>query len=780
MADISKKIFSIDPEPDEDRVVEFPPMPIDLSEKAEADNADAQSDGSPDDEDTALKGDTRRKPIHLHPVDELTDSEIVQSIKSVSPVPNAAKPEAPKVEALVLSDEDAVAHDDEPVRRPIALTNPQPVPSQRLVAAVAPRPVESRIDTIQPSSPSFGWVGVILTLLTALCIGGIVYVMLSRDGALSPIEIAALTGITIIPAATVAILWSALRALARLSSQAQYLQATAERLTRADDTVADRVTSLSASIRSELAGVDAHLARTETQLASVADQAISRGADLAQMTQDASESARTLDHAITGQREQFRVLLSEFEIRLQSLAQSIDRHAGLLDTAGRETSDRIEASTQSMSDALSHVTQQGDALTSHVETADEKLAAAEARLSALSDTIAERTVQLDGVYDRRADHLSGLSDRISKDADETSHALSQQADQLAAIDAQIISTEQSLKALLSEAQTIQHDLSSRLSDIDGTLSNADRRSRAFTADMSDRINDSIAQTRRELSVMEGELRSLQSRMDEQRELDLSRAEQRSRDEERAQPKRIHLQPLDTDFPPVEPQSLDIPDEADDSLLDLVEIVEIPDPDRNMHSADVVLRSVAEETDRRGFALSRRKTADDGASTGWRWRDMLGTIDPLDQTYSDVKASEPPPSRSQIDRPPPGVPLQAPQVTSDIARAADGSDVVARLCEVNLAPSAIVDEGTIYEAAALRQTSGIGAQNAAVEARLEGPIDHLRKVFQEDLEFKLRAESFRRDYEERLSTLRGDDALQAKLGSATGRAYLLCTAALHPA
>lgn len=772
MSDISKKIFSIDPDPDEDPIAIVPPLPDDTKPDAPDDILDL---------DTPDVDTPQRSRIQLRPVDELTDRDIVQSIRSSRPF---APITADHTEQSIASDPVHPVID-----RPPATITPDPGPSPSLVAALAPR---ERTDDRYPASPkpgrAYGWIGFILTVLTAGCIGGLVYVMLAADSALTPMEMAIIAMAAIVPAATVGTLWAALRALSRVTQQADHLAVAAERLTHVDDRVAKDVASMSAAIRSELTHVDTHLSATRQHLLGVAEQAAVQGAELAQMTQSAADNAEAIDRAVTSHREQFRSLLSEFEIRLQSLAQSVERHATLLETAGMDSAARMETVTQSLSETINTVSDRGRDLSGHVESADQTLSAAEARLQAISDRVAERTTELTSAYDRRSQHLKDLSDRMTAETSRTDDALTHQIGQLEAIDTQIASTHDRLTAVLDHARGIQSQLASRLSDIDSTLSEADRRSRAFTADMSDRVNDLIAQTRRELSIMEGELRVLQSRMKDQSAMTLG-LEDKQESLLEAPSARIHLQPLETDFPPLEPQSLDIPeeptDDANESLLDLVEIVEVSPPadlsGRVTPADDVVRRPGLDASAKGPFGRPKRSDNSDSAKTGsWRWRDMLGGIDPLHEAPSNDAAAQPAsiqPALPQqgVDRPPAGVPLSPP--VTGLQSVNDGSDIVARLCEVQLAPSAVVDEGTIYEAAAVRRTGGEEAQNACVQARLDGPIAHLQRVLNEDLEFKLRAESFRRAYSDTLLSIHSDDALQAKLGSATGRAYLLCAAAL---
>jgi hypothetical protein len=90
---------------------------------------------------------------------------------------------------------------------------------------------------------------------------------------------------------------------------------------------------------------------------------------------------------------------------------------------------------------------------------------------------------------------------------------------------------------------------------------------------------------------------------------------------------------------------------------------------------------------------------------------------------------------------------------------------------------MVDDGTISDAESARQSGGETAQSEAVFARLNSPVIHLRGVLSADLEFRLRAEGFRRSYNTYLSDITVSSRLRAELASANGRAYLLCAAAL---
>jgi hypothetical protein len=290
----------------------------------------------------------------------------------------------------------------------------------------------------------------------------------------------------------------------------------------------------------------------------------------------------------------------------------------------------------------------------------------------------------------------------------------------------------------------------------------------------------VAQTRREISIMESELRALQSRMDGAKATD--RPPLLSENPKPA-PKRVHLKPLETDFPSLDIDDLAIPETNDDATLDLIEAVD--DDQFNPGALNPTISPTEKDIVRRPGddtqpVFGRGKSDNsDTSEKNWRWRDMLGSIDPIVDNDSPPQRSTPPPKpATAVERPGPGVPLRAPTSRPTVrASQPEGSDVVARLCEVKLAPSTVVDDATIAEAASARQSGGEAAQSHTVFTRLNSPVIHLRGVLSADLEFRLRAEGFRRSYHSYLSDLNDASRLRADLASANGRAYLLCAAAL---
>ena len=312
-------------------------------------------------------------------------------------------------------------------------------------------------------------------------------------------------------------------------------------------------------------------------------------------------------------------------------------------------------------------------------------------------------------------------------------------------------------------------ISDRLTHADETVTaDISRMSSAIRRELA-QVDSRLAQSRRELSIMEGELRALQSRMDGAKSMDLVLDIPETK--QTPPSGRLNLKPLDSDFPPFEPDTLAIPEPHEDQTLDLIEPLKLPvdmiqpQPSTStLPDPDLIRRSSGDASLGRMFERAKK---DEQGEEDWRWRDIVSAVDPI---AKDVAKAE----HSGIDRPPPGVPLSPPPPEPKLP---DGSDIIARLCEVELAPSAVVDQGTIIDATEARHRGGEAAQSEIVFSRLNAPVIHLRSILSNDLEFRLRAENFRRNFDTYFQSQRDQTKIRSELQTASGRAYLLCAAAL---
>jgi uncharacterized coiled-coil protein SlyX len=652
-------------------------------------------------------------------------------------------------------------------------------------------PIRSLLNGEPEPSSSRGllWAGIILGVLTLIALATWTYSHFAGANGgldnLSTWQWAGLICAVIVPAAAVVALFATLNALKTVRERSDRLAAITDRLTRADSTVANEIESLATVIRREIAAVDARMAETRQTLDGFKSAIAEQGKDLDKTTKTMAERSETVGRALTLHRQAFDSLSTTFDAQMGRLSEQMSvQRTDFEGTTAKAEADltasktAIEAAGTALSDTISQAT-------NSTKTAQETLDAARDRLAEIIIQVEGTTTELDTVYTKHSAQLSALSEKAIDEKNSTEAALLAQAERLGAIDAQIEITESRLSQLVDHARSIHETLSTQITAIDNTLDSADARSQRFTADLSNRVSDAVADARRDISMMEEDLRALQVRLrttdDASAELDLTAGPSQSPSS------RVRLRPLETDFPSLEPPHPTY-NEREKTPLDLVELAkddsqpstddisleaDTPLGESRGGNRDVLRRPGDPEPSKKRRSFGRANEESKKERSGWRWRDMLGGMDPLDSEADGSKNIID--NNPKIIRPPAGVPLSpippAPQLP-------DGSDVVARLCEVQLAPSAVVDEGTIIEASQTQTTVGKEQMAKLVSHRLDGPVAHLRGVLAADLEFKLRAESFVRSMDGQVSSISDPDKMRATLGSASGRAFLLCSAALQ--
>lgn len=767
MSDISKKIFSIEPEPDEDPIALVPEAP------------DKKNENVLDTDEPPLLRAIVDIPAPLsRPIFELVetidDDEDETPQQTAGPAINDTADEVDLVEAesveteSTLTDSSATEPDDriikplsDRVEEPSLERPAAPFPAQSQPAPLHPAYIAPAV----PAVARLGWVGPVMTGLTGLALSALIYAYIVQAGPISPIGLAGLIMAVIVPMVSVIALWATLRALAANRVETLRLAEVTDRLTRADEAVTSDIARMSSAIKRELAQVDSRLAQSRDELDTLVALITRQSTEMNGMTQRLTDRSETIAKTVTDQRDAFAGLSTDFDTRMTALTRGIDTQRDALDASGNAAAKRVGEASEALDHATKLTAEHGDAIALATSTANASITEAEARLGSLSERIKSQAEELDAFYERRTKQLSDLSERLSDDKGLAETALYSQTEKLGAVDAQLEMTESRLTDLLEHAGQVQAQLTARLSDIDSTLSDADQRSRAFTADIADRVSDSVAQTRREISIMESELRALQSRMDGAKSSDLSFESTTKAEAPRT---RVHLKPLDTDFPSLDQDDLAIPDDED--TLDLIEAIDDTPLNAASPEADLVRRPGDDLAKGLGFGRGKPEKSD----KNWRWSDMLGSMDSISDREPAPSSAPPPKPSPTIERPGLGIPLRPPSAR---APQPEGSDVVARLCEVKLAPSAVVDDGTISEAETARQKGGEKAQSETVFARLNAPVIHLRGVLSADLEFRLRAEGFRRSYNSYLGDISDPSSLRAELASANGRAYLICAAAL---
>ncbi len=112
-------------------------------------------------------------------------------------------------------------------------------------------------------------------------------------------------------------------------------------------------------------------------------------------------------------------------------------------------------------------------------------------------------------------------------------------------------------------------------------------------------------------------------------------------------------------------------------------------------------------------------------------------------------------------------------------AGEDEDILADLAQLGLSVNAVVDDGCIIEASNARATQGHEAMSKCVAMRLKNPVEHLVRSLAVNDELSDKAINFATRFNQSVEALaQNREAVRTKLESETGRAYLLCDAALN--
>ncbi len=580
---------------------------------------------------------------------------------------------------------------------------------------------------------------------------GLYFGMPMLENAPSLFAIAGLMTLLLLPLALLVVLSIALKRLNTLKQQSLKLAKSVDILVSPETEALTRTQTLAGGIRTEISKLNIQLASTVEVLQGV-QTAVTR-------------ESQALDAAgvqLSGRSEDVGRNLTLQRQALESISGTFDAQMGSLSAQIAETSQGLEAVCV---DAETRLSKAGASLT-------EATSATELNITKGTDKIGEEISKLGDVsrkLDTATDALTSDLGSSTKQLIEAEAKLTERGAALTTLNTDTQAKMSDLQAtigfgnlLLSEMQSAADARETELKNLYERLSSQFKQAEDDTLASQGKtarvVEANLAQMRRDFGRMETELQTLQSRLNGLRD---------SADaipEPDLKPARLHLKPLDSDFPPVEPPvsvklrgPSVVSTAIDEAPLNLGMDMEIETPDAGIMNfePDVISRPGQPHTDplvnsKKGFG---RKNEKDHTS-GWRWRDMLGGLERPDT----IEPAELTPQNQRID---------VPQI-----------DIIERLNSLQLSPSAFVDEGTILDATQARINSGEAGLASVVSGLLPDAVAHLRGCIAADNVLAADVERFHADFSQSIgNTPPSAPALRAAFGSPDGRAYLLCSAAL---
>ena len=622
---------------------------------------------------------------------------------------------------------------------------------------------------------------------------------------LTPIQIAGLVLAVLLPAVLLGLLFYALRQLSKLSEQAHRLSHAAHNLTHIDDAVIGKTAIMSKAIKSEIDSVDARIDQAISRMNSLEGVIKGQTDELNQATASTAQTADEIASRLSTQRIALEAIAGTFDERMAMLTSTLNEQSGKLEASTQLAEHKIQEARVSIDGAAEKINAASDVVKGNTVEAASTLTKSHEEIESLAEMIRARSAELDEVYRKHAKDLTSMIGELRDEQQDMSISLEERLSKMrdmslsAKVSAESLTEasqagKETVQALAEATRLTDTAVKQRFAEMENMVKFSNEKADSISDRATRRVQDSLAQTRKEIARIENDMMALQSRLNTPQPaqaLPLDVPEQPS-PKKRA---RLRLQPLEEDFPPVEPPR--IPAEAprtsqpllrptpeadvvfepqpigikdDNSLqplddltlevepLDLTADLTKADPDAKIKAYvaetvnppnDDTLRRAAPPDDEEIVGFGKRKNKN---KSGWRWRDMLGGLERPDETIAPPE----PPTRQVSDQ-----------------------RMLASLANLGLTPAAIVDDGCIIEAANTRKAKGAAAMSRAVASRMGDPVRHLNRAMEENPALKTDARIYVAQFAAHIATVESErEAIRTSLESDAGRAFLLCDAALN--
>ena len=689
------------------------------------------------------------------------------------------------------------------------VTRPEPA---TLSTVSAPAAIASGLD-IAPSTRWMKWAGIIVVLVWLGASFAYVYGFfdLGRKWTdLTPIQIAGLILAVLLPAVLLGLLFYTLRQLSKISTQANKLRSAAYALTQPDDTVIAKTAIMSKAVKVEIDSIDARidqaLARMNTLETVLKDQTDG----LNQATTSSAQTADEIASRLSTQRIALETIAGTFDNRMAMLTSTLDEQSGKLEASTQLAEHKIQEARVSIDGAAEKINAASDVVKGNTVEAASTLTKSHEEIENLAEMIRARSAELDEVYRKHAQDLTTMIGQLRDEQQDMSISLEERLTHMrdmslsAKVSAESLTEasnagKQTVQALAEATRLTNTAVKQRFAEMESMVKFSGEKADSISDRAARRVQDSLAQTRKEIARIENDMVALQSRLNAPQPAESLPLDAPEQPKPKKRP-RIKLKPLEEDFPPVEPPHIadesekaaplslrptpeteavfePIPTDPeavprpDDSALELLDELTLDvepldltadiapiDPDAEIKAFtpetlipqnEDTLRPAAPPLDSEVVGFGKRKNK---GKSGWRWRDMLGGL----------------------DRPDAPQPLKAqPQ------REISNQRMMASLTALGLTPGAIIDDGCIIEAANTRKTRGGIAMSQAVARRMGDPVRHLNRAMEENPALKTDARAYVAQFKARMDAIENNrEAIRTRLESDAGRAFLLCDAALN--
>lgn len=640
---------------------------------------------------------------------------------------------------------------------------------------------------VEDQDPRFGWtlwMGILTLIAWFALITYLAIYVIDIPGTYKSFDLAdwvAITALVFIPLITVSIGTYALRQLAKISTLSHKLEIVGRELTTPDQTLKGKSSTLAAAIAAQVDQVNARLGNALAQMSGF-EQLIGEQAEkIIALNADSEKSSEGIAQSLGRQTEALDQMAGKFDHHMGDLSKMLEFQSGKLSTASDYAEQKIKEAKISVEAAASKINTASDVVRGNIVQASASLSASHHDIQSLGEIIKERSEELDGVYKKHAAELTAMIEQLRDEQQVLGANLEERLRKMRDLSLSAQTSAESLirashagketiEALAQSANLTDDAVRARFKEMEDMVRYSSEHARGISDMAASRVRDSLELTRKEILRIEHDMADLQARINAKSHKSLEMVAEDEPEEhlggkpehaaDKPRKRRLKLKPILDPTPKKTTPELEIPKyqdrTEDDDIFD-----DLPRDDEGIQNE--LPLEIDETADFDGL---KRPAADDTPpSSQTKRRFSLSNLfgGKSDTTDASLSIASPAP---QSPTPPPTEDAPLPNIVKD-------------LTHLGLAPTMIVDDGCIIEAANSRSARGHEDMSRVVITRLKGPVEHLAKALAKDDGLSARVIAFATRFDRSVENIANNrEAIRTHLETEEGRCYLLCDAGLN--
>ena len=707
---------------------------------------------------------------------------------------------------------------------------------------------EAQIDPlISAAPPSFGWINIVIGLCAFLWVitaGIVAFSFFDLGSGLGKLTALQWAGLSLFIIGPVLMLWLtgyALKQLAHISRQAHQLSVTAQQLLTPDDTAVSRTALMAKSIRNEIDQVSNRMDKALSRMSALGETLDDQLQAIKQTTYVTENKSELIARRLTEEREALTAISSSFDDTMKALSSTLDTHGENLALSTKVAEQKIQEARISVEGATAKISSASDLVLKNTVEAASKLDSNQAEISRLGDELKVRASELDDVYTKHAADLASMISDLRDEQENLGSSLEARLQKMrdmslsAQVSAQHLteasnSGRKTVEALADAARLTDSAVKQRFADMEEMVRYSNARAESISETAARRVQDSLAQTRKEIIRIEYDMVALQEKLKrsdlEPNDQNIESASIAPTSEARP-PRRSGISGLkpvledgDADIQPQkdrrkgesapvaptqalknrlsglrpapEPaETFELADEAPESshLVDVPTITPEDPHELLIPNFTTLIEEDEPAEDLQELVIEPPAAADleepnpDQQLLQFDPNVVRRTISNDENLLSQTKDK---PGKSWWkslfqggrDAEPSAID-QLTAVPPTKAETVSNAEAVLILAGLGLAPGAVVDDGCIIEAVNMRISKGPLAMSEIITHRLADPVQHLYDAISSDPNLKTKLTEFARRFHTGLGDIEDNrEAIRSRFESDAGRAFLLCDAALN--